>query len=777
MFKRTLTLFLALMMVLGLSGQAMAAQPAAQNTDLSLGETTWLTSAAFFKDQILLSGDGIYTYQPGDEELTQLQSFSTPEWTEKYPDIYGLTLVADGDSLYGLHLEKDMLYPITINEGGKGIMLGEGIQLDLSPLLNMEYGDEGYKEQPSQLLAHGGRLYMVLRTYGPKGPTAKLLSYDVAAGGQATEHKAEFVAQIAPYKDGKLLAMVMNEAEAWDPKTNQMKPPMLAVYDPAADALTELGTAGVPYRSEGMGMVYDAQGDYVYLTGKDEVYRWTQANGPELCAYLPPTNYGGAMSGRLLMIAPGRIAAVNQQGVSVRGTDPAQLPTGRLTIYGSYMDDNHKAAIQGLNGIPVTFLDNKYFSTAQELGQALVSGEDNIDILFLRSDSIDLDNIIAKGYCADLSGSQVITDYVAKTYPMMQEQAMREGKTYLVPVDLDGQLVVYFPKLLEQVGVEVPKTFDQLCDFLQQWNDELGEKFPDILPMQSTDYRNELMQMAMTLFADSKGIKGEEFTFADPQLKDLLTRATTVNTEDIAQKVDWSQPGSNAAMEEIYNKPPVIENRYGLSLDMLSNSFNNPDGQMTVSYGNGPGYEVGTEQPFQLSMSQAEKPVTGVTLTLMAVNPKSKNLESAIRYVEQYVSGLQPVKAAMLNPELNDPIPNPYFERSIKWMEERKANMERELAKLEGAEKTEMQANYEREMAENEKNMERMRWQVVPEAIAYYRQMMDNAYVRTFNAMSTIWQSPDIRTLFERYTQGQLPLEQFLQEADGKLRLMRLESR
>ena len=776
MLKRTLTLLMILAVLLGLAGQALA-QSAAPNADLSLPEGTWVQSAAWYKGQVLLSGNSIYAYRPGDEELTTVQAFGDKEWNEQYPGVYNMMLVADGDSLYGVDIDSDTLYPVILHEDNKGIALGEGVKLDMSPLVNMEFGDEGYKERPQQMLFFGGRLYMVMRSYGPKGAEGKLISYDAAAGGKPTEHKTEYVAQLSPYKDGKLLALVMDENDAWDAKTNQMKPPTLAVYDPAADALTELGTAGVPYRSEGMGILYDAADDSVYLTGKDEVYRWTQSGGPQVCAYLPPTNYGGALSGRLMMVAPGRLAVVNQQGVSVRGTDPALLPTGRLTIYGSYMDDSHKAAIQGLNGIPITFLDNKYFSTAQELGQALVSGEDSIDIFFLRSDGIDLDSMIAKGYCADLSGSQAIGDFLGSLYPIMQQQAMRDGKTFLVPVDVDGQLMMYYPKLIEQVGVEVPRTFEQLCDFLEQWNDELGEKFPDFLPMQSTDYRGELMQMAIMMFADAKGIKGEEFTFGDPLLKQLLTRAATVRTEDIAQKVDWSQPGSNVAMEEIYNKPPLIQNRYGINLEQLNYALGNPDGQMTVSYGNGPGYEVGTEQPFQLTLEEGEKPVTGITLTLMAINPKSKNLDSAIRYVEQYVSGLQPVKAAMLNPELNDPIPNPYFERNIKWMEERKANMERELAKLEGAEKTEMQANYEREMAENEKNMERMRWQVVPEAIAYYRQMMDNAYVRTFNAMSTIWQSPDIRTLFERYTQGQLPLEQFLQEADGKLRLMRLESR
>ena len=205
--------------------------------------------------------------------------------------------------------------------------------------------------------------------------------------------------------------------------------------------------------------------------------------------------------------------------------------------------------------------------------------------------------------------------------------------------------------------------------------------------------------------------------------------------------------------------------------------FNNPDGKVTVSHNGGQEYQVGTEQPFQLALAEGGQPATGITLTLMAVNPKSKNLDSAIRYLEQYVTGMKPDKLAMLDPSLNDAIPNPRFERDIKWMEERKANMEQTLARLEGAEKTELQAKYDREMKEYEKNIERMRWQVVPEAIAYYRGMMDNAYVRTFGALNTIWTSQDMRTLFERYAQGQMPLEQFLQEADGKLRLMRLESR
>lgn len=52
---------------------------------------------------------------------------------------------------------------------------------------------------------------------------------------------------------------------------------------------------------------------------------------------------------------------------------------------------------------------------------------------------------------------------------------------------------------------------------------------------------------------------------------------------------------------------------------------------------------------------------------------------------------------------------------------------------------------------------------------------MDRAVLRTYFSQRMV-HSPDIRTIRQRYDQGQISLDRFLAEAESRLRLMRLES-
>ncbi len=767
--KRTISLLLLCALLLGLMPLVQAAQlPDSQ--DVTPESQTWFNAAAYVNGTLYLSGDGIYSYKPGEDKINQPYSVRTSA-QQNAP--MNMMIVGSGDKLYALDWMTGDLYPVDLT--GAEAAFGTPVKLDVSLLSNEGSGEESWVEPPAQLLIAGGRLFARIQRYTPRGQEQSLISWDMAQGGQAKQHKGEFVQDLAVYKEGQLLALVLDVMNAWDPATMQIKPAMLAVYDIAADTMTEIGSTGIPFVDGGGGLAYDSQKDMIYLGGRDTIHRRDATGKTEVCAYLTASQYGGNFSGRLTLLPDDHMLVAYQQGVLLRSVDPARLPKGRLTIYGHYMDDVHQKTIKAMSGMPVTFLDTKYFATAQDLGQALVSGEDNIDIFVLSSNGIDLKSLMQKGYCADLSGSQALTSYVASLYPDMQKVSQMDGKTYLVPIDLNGEGMQYYPKLMEEVGVEPPQTFEQLCDLIQRWNDELGEKFPDYLPMQSADYQMQLLMLGMQLYSSYAARKGEEFSFASPVLRTMLERTAKLDTRDIMEKVDWSDPGANEAMNALYSKFPLIDNYATLDLTDMTRQLTGSGGMM-VAYGDGEPREIGQPKPLLLTINEGDEPAFGVNLQLMAVNPKSKNLESAIAYVEAYVRNMNPAKVAMLNPSMNEDIPNPNYDEQVKWLEEGKANMEKALQTAQGAELTEMQANYDRFLKEYENEKERLRFSVKKEAVEVYRKMMEYSVVNEFGSMMVIFTSPDMQQLFQRYAAGQIQLDQLLNEADGKLRLMRLEA-
>ena len=786
--KKLLSILLMAALLLGGAAQVRAEVAGIDNMDILLDDNAWLSSSAYSGGRLYLISSGeFFVYTPGEDEPAKLKvndlrsrDEGDAAWYDGMTDqyYYSLSLFEDGGRLYAADFQnRGMIYPLAAEDDT--LTISDGAAIDTEPLRNMEWGDDGYIEDPVQILGAGGRMYLVNRTWSSSGSTLmSLLSYDIALGGEATRHKAEFIWRLTPYKDGKLLALVMDPEKSWNEKTMAMNNAALAVYDPQTDSLDELGDSGKPFEYEGLGLGYDEEADKIYLQGKSEVYLSDGAGSAEIAAYLTPSQYGGNNSDGLFVLPEGRVAVISGQSIFIRTADPDQLPEGRLTIYGSYMDDTHQKAMAALGGIPVTFLESKWFSTAQELGQALVTGEDNIDILVFSGEYIDINNLMNKGYAADLSGSAALQDYVAALYPMMQDAGKAGGKLYMVPVGMDTNgMMSYYSKLTEQVeGVELPHTYAELIALLQKWNDELGEEYPDFLPLQSDDYKGQMVRLAISMQQNAKAIKGEEFVYNDPQLKEMLELALALNTEDIAPKIDWEADNSNELFEEIYSKMPLMQEYYWIDLQSMNYSLTQDEEDSLMSWGSSDKtYNVGRMLPLQFGISEGDPSIVPIQLTMMTVNPKSKNLDAAIAYIEQYVKSISPDKQAMMNPSLNDDILNPNYEQEIKWMEESLSYYEEAISKAEGAEKTEIQANFEQQKKYIEARREEARYSVRKETIAVYRELIENSYIRTYEH-NMAFNSEEMYSLLNRLIEGQMPLEQFLTEADGKLRLMRLES-
>lgn len=67
------------------------------------------------------------------------------------------------------------------------------------------------------------------------------------------------------------------------------------------------------------------------------------------------------------------------------------------------------------------------------------------------------------------------------------------------------------------------------------------------------------------------------------------------------------------------------------------------------------------------------------------------------------------------------------------------------------------------------------RYRVSAEGIRLYREQMQYAVAARKSVLSS--EQSGFLTLFNRYADGQISLEQFIQEGGNKLRLMQLESR
>lgn len=758
--RKNISMLLLVCLLLSQVAGTVAMAEQTQNLDPVLNDI-YINGLLLHQGKLLLHG----TRGPKQVDLvtgviSDYEGISDDIWLQQAVGLRDAMLMSDGNTLYALSMQDVALYPLSI-ENGK-ISQGQGLKLDLSSQAQeFDMGDEThmYYNRPEQAIISGGRLYLLFKNYDYQGQQKNgLLSFDIITGAAAI-HDIPHLQSFTPYKDGKFLAVIMNMEEAWDSVNQVQRNTSLAVVDMASNSVTTLGSSGLPFGNM-QPLAYDPGSDSIYLVGKAEIHRWEGDGKTRVCAYLSSSQLWGIATGQVILLPDGRLSVAGSEVLNIRGLDPDKLPAGRLTIYGGWESQTHRKAILSLPGVPVRFLEEKWFPTAQELGQAMISGEDNIDILRIFSANIDFPTILRKGYALNLSDSTKLADFVASCYPMMQEVVKQEGNIYAIPIEGTITRYSYDVFNFKKIGLEPPRTFKEFCQILGDWEEKYAADYPAIRPIGSDDLFGELVTLAFNLYANEAARRGEAFDFRSPLLRSLLEEAEAV-------KPRLSPPDPN---REMMNGGMVViggeEGSNTLFEAWGSNDLRNM-GRPTQATNWRP-VELLAEEGGQLSLP--------MNLQLMFVNPNSKNKESAIRYLEAYAGALSGAERIMLIPSENAPVENPNYQTLLKEIDEVIKDLKKQVEQAEGAEKTQLQGY----LAEYEKNKDQyeqeLRYEVTPEGIVEYREMMNHVYIRQTSVDTAALDNPDIHKVLLRYRQGELSLDQMLTEAENKLRLMILES-
>ena len=116
-----------------------------------------------------------------------------------------------------------------------------------------------------------------------------------------------------------------------------------------------------------------------------------------------------------------------------------------------------------------TYLVNEYYDSLEAFANAMVSGQDAVDVLQLYTGGAPIRQLIDKGYAMDMSGNADIMAAIGGMYPALMERYLRDGKVYALPVNLYVSSLGYSRSALEELGLtqeDLPKTWMELLDFM-----------------------------------------------------------------------------------------------------------------------------------------------------------------------------------------------------------------------------------------------------------------------------------------------------------------------
>ena len=701
-----------------------------------------------------------YSYRVGDAEPTLIMEgkIEYPQSETDQPFRVHKVFFADG-AFYALNTQTGLLLKLAA-ENGKPVV-AQAVTLDLSDFQYTEtYEDQEYTYtlELQSWTAMGNKLFVCLRDYNYGDGEPQLAMLDMTTG-EKTGDNVSFVRLFTPYQDGKLLCMVVDDNNMYDIDSGKYKPIPFSVFDPETDTLEPLFE--IPYMTyyDISAMTYDAENNWLYLACPERIYRVDCATGEFVLSAYVPCSYYQDYRGSAIARVGAHVMVLGSNGVYVRLADPAQLPKDALTIYNGYSDDAHTRVIAQMDDIPVTFFDKAYYATAQELGQAMVSGENEIDIFHVSLSYMDFQRLMEKGYCYDLSGSEKLSALAAQFYPVLSKEITLDGKLYGMPVDFYVSTWSVSSALEKKLKLECPKTLVELCQFLNDWAEKgYYEEYTDYQPFEEGELRNMVISQALSMYIDYMQATGQTLKLDTPEFREIMTAAAAVDVSDYEIQVNWEDDDS---VNELFNKSGLFRNYQYLSV------------RHNMRFSQEEDYD--TYSPMLLTLTENTPLCLSAQVEVMFINPRSKHLDAALRYLELYMENIEPSMLAMMCPDKNDPIENPHFEETVKIY---RNNIDRVKKALETC-KEEDKAAYQEQLENYEgyyKDWEREgKYSATAESIAAYRAYDSYFFVRKPNAFYSSGSDDSLSNLLSRFLDGQLPLEQFIQEFDAKLRLMQNE--
>lgn len=701
-----------------------------------------------------------YSYRVGDAEPTLIMEgkIEYPQSETDQPFRVHKVFFADG-AFYALNTQTGLLLKLAA-ENGKPVV-AQAVTLDLSDFQYTEtYEDQEYTYtlELQNWTAMGNELFVCLRDYNYGDGEPQLAMLDMTTG-EKTGDNVSFVRLFTPYQDGKLLCMVVDDNNMYDIDSGKYKPIPFSVFDPETDTLEPLFELADMSYYDIYAMTYDAENNWLYLACPERIYRVDCATGESVLSAYVPCSYYQDYRGSAIARVGAHVMVLGTNGVYVRLADPAQLSKDALTIYNGYSDDAHNRVIAQMDDIPVTFFDKAYYSTAQELGQAMVSGENEIDIFRVSLNYMDFQRLMEKGYCYDLSGSEKLSALAAQFYPILSKEITLDGKLYGMPVDFYVSTWSVSSALEKKLKLECPKTLVELCQFLNDWAEKgYYEEYTDYQPFEEEELRNMVISQALSMYIDYMQATGQTLKLDTPEFREIMTAAAAVDVSDYEIQVNWEDDDS---VNELFNKSGLFRNYQYLSV------------RYNMHFSLDEDYD--TYSPMLLTLTENTPLCLSAQVEVMFINPRSKHLDAALRYLELYMENIEPSMLAMMCPDKNDPIVNPHFEETLKIYRD---NIDRIKKALETC-KEEDKAAYQEQLENYEgyyKDWEREgKYSATAESIAAYRAYDSYFFVRKPNAFYSSGSDDSLSNLLSRFLDGQLPLEQFIQEFDAKLRLMQNE--
>ena len=636
-------------------------------------------------------------------------------------------------------------------------VLDDGRLTGLEPVceVNLGIGEDVYP-QLSGMATDGESLWVLLYADNSGTDWGNNSLYRIfLSDGSVSLVTRNYFSGLTRHTDGRLLTRYWNQQEAYSEDGVVM--PALALIDPATGEHETL--CSLPSTSC-TGITTD--GEYVYLSDTSHVYRYDASfAAPELVAYLTP-GYGSGSAAALVFGGQYFVSSWDDEsGVKFASTDPSLLPSTVLRIAGGFYDTELLGSFCAAHPEIAVELEDTYYYQAEDIRQNMTSGDSACDLYALYFTEGSYDALRRKGFCADLSSSPVLMNAVESMYPFVQNVLTQDGKLHAVPLNVSATTIGYYTAALDKVGLtadDLPTSLWGLLDFIEVWYEDYADEYPEIQLFEySTDDYSTLLNLIFEAQLAACDREGTALTLDTPVVSKLLSRLEQL--KPILQEMSSSEDENMAFSVISSDSADFVRALFSVYADCLPNR-----------YGHNPSYEA---TPLLLSLDAGMESALHMNMSGMILNPASKNAEAAITFLEYVVEHMPADRRIALEPGYNEPLEYEYYASNKKNIADWMSEMEESMANASEEEKAMYEDNiqYARESLQQ---IEDERWAIGEEDIAAYRSLAAALVVPTGNPFYGT--SPQMTSLLQRFSDGQLSADQFVKEFSRIYQMIEMES-
>ena len=730
----------------------------------------------------------LFTWQPGQQEMTLVASNiyragshatledlqehldslkeDVPAGTE-LPDAAHCfsMLVTDGEKVYGINHVTGGIFAIS-GENGKPVYTDVATMQDTKFFIQEEE-DYTYALLPDTVAMSGDTVLMLMNTWDDNGCVANLYAVSLK-DGSVRKVNVDNVRNFCAYKDGKFLMIVSQKQSDYDDNGNFI-PQMAMIYDPATDAATTLCSAiamkdDMSYQQ----ITYSAALDAVLYCDSTQIMGTKDFQKATLYAYVPVEGY------RIATVGDTVVSAAYSSGVFARTLTENYQPNHVIHLSGTsvwggirdYAMDYPEVAVVGDSDIDS--------ASAEEVARAFASGDDAPDIVrayvnsYTSSDAaggLAIERLNQKGYCKDLSVYPAVKEYVESLNPVFRDFVTdANGKIFALPIGVSGVYAFTInPTVFEEMGMtmdDIPTNFIDLCAFVTRWNDEFVEDYPNYAPLDSTEkYKDRMFRLALREWKGYCQATGQDLHFDDPIFREMVAAIDAMRCDRIEES------NKKTSDEESDYKQPLI-----FTGTWMLNAYYDGD----VTFG-----EDKTPKLIQMTLTKDTDfhLGEGIEMDLMFVNPRTTDSDEIGTLLEYVINNISDTQKVELVAGQTTPIENPWYEEERKQEEADLAMYQQMYDEAPAEEKNAYKEQLDEFKLYMEQSAESNRYTVSPAYIQRYQEVILPAlYIAKPSVLDSTDNTSGLRTLVQRYIDGQITIDQFIREADGKLRMIQLEN-